>query len=51
MLLSAGLALALFAFADVPGALAAIGPTATLAIANAQISPDGFSRSYVQFFI
>jgi len=34
-------------FPYVVGALAAIGPTANLVITNKNISPDGFTRSYV----
>lgn len=46
MFLSAGIALAFTVFSDIPGALAAIGPSTTLTISNANIAPDGFTRSY-----
>jgi len=47
MLFSAGLALALTVFSDLPGALAALGPKATFNIVNKNIAPDGFTRSTV----
>lgn len=47
MLSAAGLAWTLAILSDF--ALAAIGPVTTLTISNADISPDGFKRSYVEF--